>query len=372
MFLRGDALEEILGEELDVFFPAAQRRELQADDIEAVKQVFAECFGLDFRFEVFVCRGDDAHVGADDIVPAHAGEGAVLQDAQQFALHRHRHLADLVEEERAAVRLFEAPDALGAGAGERSLLVTEQLALEEIFRNGRAIDGEERPVVPCAVLVDGVSHEFFARTALAGDHDRGVAVRDAPDHFEHFLHGRRLTDDAVLVLFDRQGRCKLLRALHFGRRLDRRIDDDLQIERQLLLAHEVERAEAHRFDDALRRAQGAGDDDQGVRIALAQPREQLEPAVRAEPHLRDGDERFLRAEHTEGVLRGFRGDDVHVIRAQLRLGPVEKIGIGIRDEDFLLCAHNPFRWRRNGGCVEHIPASRRKDPPWRSPARASV
>ena len=295
-----------------------------------------------------------------------------MQDAQQFALDRHRHLADLVEKKRAAVRLLETSDALGAGPGEGALLVTEQLALEEIFRNGRAIDGEERPVVPRAVLMDGVGHEFFAGAAFAGDHDRGVAVRDAPDHLEHFLHGRRLADDAVLVLFDRQGRLELLRALHFGRRLDRGIDDDLQIERQLLLAHEVEGAEAHRFDDALRGPEGADDDDQRVRIALAQPREQLEPAVRAEPHLRDGDERLLRTEQTEGFLRGLGGDDLHVVCAQLCLGPIEKIRIGIRYEDFLLRAHDPFRCRRNGGCVEHIPASRRKDPPWRSPARVSA
>ena len=190
-----------------------------------------------------------------------------------------------------------------------------------------------------AVLVDGARDQFFARSAFAGDHDSRVAVRDAPHHFEHFLHGGRLSNDAVLVLLDREAGLELLRALHFGRGFDRGIDHDLQIERQLFLAHEIEGAEAHRFDHALRRAECAGDDDQRVGIAFAQAREQFEPTVCAQPHLGDGDNRILGGEKTEGFFRSFGRDDVDVTRAELRLGPIEKIRIRIGDEDFLFRGH---------------------------------
>jgi hypothetical protein len=49
-----------------------------------------------------------------------------------FDLHRRRHLADLVEEQRAAVGELEAALAARCAAGERALLVAEQLALEQL------------------------------------------------------------------------------------------------------------------------------------------------------------------------------------------------------------------------------------------------
>ena len=189
MLLGRDTLEEIFGQQRDILPAAAQRREVQAHDIEAVEQIFAEHLGQDFGFEVLVRGRDDADIGADRVIPAHPRESSVLQHAKEFALQGERHFADLVEEQRSAVRLLEASDALGTRAGEGSFFVTEQLALQQVLRNGRAIDGEEWPVVARAVLMDGASDEFLSRSALAGDHDRRIAVRDAPDHFEHFLHG---------------------------------------------------------------------------------------------------------------------------------------------------------------------------------------
>ena len=44
------------------------------------------------------------------------------------------HVADLVEEQRAAVRLLELAAPLLRGAGERALLVAEQLALDQLAR----------------------------------------------------------------------------------------------------------------------------------------------------------------------------------------------------------------------------------------------
>ena len=57
--------------------------------------------------EVAVGRGDDAHVDRAARVLADAADLALLQHAQQLDLHRRRHLADLVEEQRAAVRRLE-------------------------------------------------------------------------------------------------------------------------------------------------------------------------------------------------------------------------------------------------------------------------
>jgi hypothetical protein len=48
---------------------------------------------------------------------------------QHLGLKRRFHLGDLVEKDRARVRLLELADTRRRRAGERALLVTEQLAL---------------------------------------------------------------------------------------------------------------------------------------------------------------------------------------------------------------------------------------------------
>ena len=82
-------------------------------------------------------------------------ELALLQHAQQLGLERRRDLADLVEEQRAAVGQLEAALAGVDGAGEGALLVAEQLGLQQRLRQRRAVDLDERPVRARRQLVDG-------------------------------------------------------------------------------------------------------------------------------------------------------------------------------------------------------------------------
>ena len=110
------------------------------------------------------------------LVAAELGELRVLEDVQQLGLQRRLHLADLVEEDRAGVRLLELADPRRRGAGERALLVAEQLALEELRGQRRAVDLDERPVLARRPLVDGAGHQLLADAALAADEHRDVAV----------------------------------------------------------------------------------------------------------------------------------------------------------------------------------------------------
>src|ERR1044072_7212319 len=77
------------------------------NDRETVVEVAAERALLGGAREIYVRRGDDAHVRAQDFPAPDARELAVLKHAQQTHLRRQTHLADLVEEERAAVPLFK-------------------------------------------------------------------------------------------------------------------------------------------------------------------------------------------------------------------------------------------------------------------------
>ena len=67
-----------------------------------------------------------------------------LKHAQDLRLRALAHVPDLVEEERAAVGLLEPADAQPVGARERALLVAEELGLEQVLLQRRAVDLDER------------------------------------------------------------------------------------------------------------------------------------------------------------------------------------------------------------------------------------
>jgi hypothetical protein len=93
---------------------------------------------------VAVRRGDDPQAHAQRALPADTLEFAVLQHAQQAHLRRRGQLAELVEKERAAVRALEPAAPQADRAGEAALLVAEELGVDELRRDGAAVDLEER------------------------------------------------------------------------------------------------------------------------------------------------------------------------------------------------------------------------------------
>ena len=63
--------------------------------------------------------------------PPTRSKDPLLQHAQQLDLELERHVADLVEEDGAAVGQLELAEPPVLGVGEGALLVAEQLGLEE-------------------------------------------------------------------------------------------------------------------------------------------------------------------------------------------------------------------------------------------------
>src|SRR5439155_165033 len=92
-----------------------------------------------------VSRGDDPHVHFDRLRSADAGELPLLQEAKKFRLREHAEVADLVQEQRAAVGELDLAEPARQSAREGAFLMPEQLALDEGLRDGRAVEGDERP-----------------------------------------------------------------------------------------------------------------------------------------------------------------------------------------------------------------------------------
>ena len=96
--------------------------------------------------EVPIGGGDDTDVDAHCLAAADRLKLLLLQDAQQLDLRVGGHLANLVEQDRAAVGHLESADPFVDGAGERASDMPEQLALDEARRDRAAIHLHQRPI----------------------------------------------------------------------------------------------------------------------------------------------------------------------------------------------------------------------------------
>ena len=116
----------------------------------------------------------------------------LLQYAEQPDLEVQGHLADLVEEDRAAVGQFEHAAAGTGRAGERAFLVAEQLAFKERLGKSPTVDRDERSLGSSPFAVDRHRQPFFANTGFAEDEERRVARHDPADGLHEGLHCRAI------------------------------------------------------------------------------------------------------------------------------------------------------------------------------------
>ena len=193
LFLRMHA-EKMPGQQRDVLFPLAQRRDHHRQHVQPIEQVVPEIPLLDFLGQILVGGRDDPDVHLDQLGAAHAGELLLFKRPEDLGLRVQAHVPDLVQEQRAAVRLFELPPFHRRGSGEGPALVSEQLALDQRLRNGGAVDRHERMAMARALLMYRARHQLLAGAVLSRDQQaaaRGTGRRDQP---AKPLHARRGAD----------------------------------------------------------------------------------------------------------------------------------------------------------------------------------
>src|SRR5262249_27789073 len=94
-------------------------------------------------------------------------------------LKREVEVADLVDQKRSTVRLFENAAAAADRAGERAALVAEELGLDEARRDRGAIEHDERALRAWSLVVERLGKHFFSGARFAFDDDRYVGGCDA-------------------------------------------------------------------------------------------------------------------------------------------------------------------------------------------------
>jgi hypothetical protein len=111
-----------------------------------------------------------------------------LKNSQEAHLSSEREFANFVQEERASVGTLE-PSLTGADcSGERPLLVSEQLGIDEFGWDGTAVHANNRTTATARSSVDGACDDFLSGTGLAQDEYRRVgpgnefyALHDGPE-----------------------------------------------------------------------------------------------------------------------------------------------------------------------------------------------
>src|ERR1035437_6764232 len=279
--------QKIVHQQRNVPAPVAERRNVDAHDVEPLKQVLAELFRGHGGFERLVRRGNDAHVGLNRLVAADALEGAALQHAQNFRLRSGRHVADFVQTNRAVDGFLEFADALHCGAGERAAFMAEEFALEQLFGNRGAIDRKKRLLATVAVMINRAGDEFLAGAAFTGDERGGVAGGHLTDELENLLHRLTATDDAEFVILGFEQRLIRHDLLHVVCGLERVGDDFLELQRVERLEQIIVGAELHRLNGRLRRAVGGHQNDEELRIGGADPAERFESVHTAHAHIHE-------------------------------------------------------------------------------------
>ena len=132
-------------------------------------------------FEIAVGGGDDADIHLDGAVAADAFEFALLQHAQQLGLDAGRNFADFIQQNGAAVGQFKAAFAFVQRAGEGAAFMAEKFAFNQVFRDGGAVDLDERRAGAGAVAIKRAGDQFLAGAAFALDQNGGLRARDFAD-----------------------------------------------------------------------------------------------------------------------------------------------------------------------------------------------
>ena len=197
---------EVTRQQRHVAAPRAQRRELDARDRQAMEQVVAEAPLLHLLIEVAPRGREEAHVDGEGPLAADTGDGAALDRAEQLRLQLQRELADLVDQERAAVGALEDALAHRHRAGERPLLVPEQLRLDQVGRDGGAVEDDEGAIATPALLVERLGELLLAGARLPFQDHRDVGHGEAGEERIETTHRRAGPEGAAEARLRRQRR----------------------------------------------------------------------------------------------------------------------------------------------------------------------
>ena len=193
--------QQMPGQRNNIAASLPQRRDIERNNIEAIKQVLPKPFLFDHPGKILIGGGDNSKVTFDHPSAADPLESLVFEDSQQLGLQFERHLPDLIQKQGATISQFNLPRlAAATGAGKSTTGISEQFRLKQILGNSCAIDMDRRATLPWAGLVDRLGKQLLAGPRFAGNQHRQIGGRRlAGLFFESKQRGAKAIDTVKIV-----------------------------------------------------------------------------------------------------------------------------------------------------------------------------
>ena len=112
---------------------------------------------------------DEPKIDTKVLAAADPGEGFLLDDAQESGLDGGRDIADLIQEERAAVGALDVAGSCEECTGKGSLFMAEELGLQKWLGQCGAMQGDEGPRAAGGIRMDHLGGASLSCAGGAGD-----------------------------------------------------------------------------------------------------------------------------------------------------------------------------------------------------------
>src|SRR5712691_2999336 len=169
-------LGEDMSDERALVLSIGEPRQRQHEALQPIEEILAKLAPPDLLLQLAVRRAHQPDADLDRTFGARRDHFALLQHVQQSSLERIRQVADLVQEQGAAVGLYDFARLSLTGCGsDPSWTTPEQLVLNLSFGHRRAIDRDERLVGALTCGVQGAREKLLAGSRFAEQQHRDVA-----------------------------------------------------------------------------------------------------------------------------------------------------------------------------------------------------
>ncbi|RYD88266.1 MAG: hypothetical protein EOP61_33890, partial [Sphingomonadales bacterium] len=213
-------------------------------------------------------------------------------------------LADLVEEDGAAIGVGEAAQPPFERARECALFVPEQFGLDGIGGDSAAIDRDQRAAALCRSTMDRLGQHLLADAAFTFDQDRGRGAGGAQRGVDRLAEDRGCTDDVGKVqrfwpFLGERTELTSLAMRRYGI-----VERGEQACAGNRLDHHVACAGAHRPHCDINRIQRGHDDDRHVANTVLELAHRMERFLARRPYVDQGDiePQIRRADHPGRVI----------------------------------------------------------------------
>ena len=163
-------------------------RKFNGEGFQAVKEVLPESASRHGRLKVTVGGGDKPDIDLLSRQSPNSFNYLVFQKPQELDLKNGMDFGDFVQKDGPPIGIFKLADFPGVGARIRTLFIAKEFRLQEVFRNGCAVNRDESFILSFAPLVNGQGGQLLAGAAFPQEKDGYIGGGHLPDFYKNLFH----------------------------------------------------------------------------------------------------------------------------------------------------------------------------------------